>query len=68
MIPSPARPDHMEEPAAEVHGPASVTGPSEVVDRPADNGPASDGPAGDDRVSDGPADDGPAYDGSAGDG
>ena len=63
MIPSPARPHHVEEPAAEVAGPASVTGPSEVVD-----GPADDGPAGDDPASDGQADDGPAYDGSAGDG
>ena len=63
MIPSPARPDHVEEPAAEVGSPASVTGPSEVVD-----GPADDGLAGDDPASDGPADDGPAYDGSAGDG
>ena len=68
MIPSPARPDHVEEPAAEVTGPASVTGPSDVVDGPADDGPASDGPAGDDPASDGPADDGPAYDGLAGDG
>ena len=58
----------MEEPTAEVDGPATVTGPSEVVDGPADEGPASDGPAGDEPASDGPADDGPAYDGSAGDG
>ena len=64
VIPLPARPDHMEEPAAEVAGPASVTGPSEVVDGPADDGPASDGPAGDDPASDGPADDSLAYDGS----
>ena len=63
VIPSLARPDHVEEPAAEVAGPAIVTGPSEVVDGPADDGPASDSPAGND-----PADDGPAYDGSAGDG
>ena len=63
MVPSPTRPEHVEEPAAEVDDPATVTGPSEVVD-----GPADDGPAGDDPVNDGPADDGPAYDGSAGDG
>ena len=63
MIPSPTRPEHVEEPAAEVDDPATVTGPSEVVD-----GPADDGPAGDDPANDGPADDGPAYDGSAGDG
>ena len=68
VIPSLARPDHVEEPAAEVDGPATVTGPSEVVDGPADDGPASDGRAGDDPASEGPADDGPAYDGSAGDG
>ena len=68
MIPSPARPHHVEEPAAEVASPASVTGLSEVVDGPADDGPASDGPAGDNPASDGPGDDGPAYDGSAGDG
>ena len=52
----------MEEPAAEVDDPSTVTGPSEVVD-----GPADDGPAGDDPANDGPADGGPAYDGSAGD-
>ena len=68
VIPSPDQPDHVEEPAAEVDGPATVTGLSEVVDGPADDGPASDGPAGDDLSSDGPADDGPAYDGSSGDG
>ena len=67
VIPSPAWPDHVE-PAAEVEGPATVTGPSEVVDGPADDGLASDGPAGDDPASDGPADDGSAYNGSAGDG
>ena len=63
MTPSLARPDHVEEPAAEVDDPATVMGPSEVVD-----GPAGAGPAGDDLASDGPADDGPADDGSAGDG
>ena len=63
VTPSLARPDHVEEPAAEVDDPATVMGPSEVVD-----GPAGAGPAGDDLASDGPADDGPADDGSAGDG
>ena len=58
MIPSPTRPEHVEESAAEVDNPARVTGPTEAVD-----GPAGDGPA-----SDGPADDDPGYDGSAGDG
>ena len=60
VIPSPARPEHVEESAAEVDDPASLTGQREAVD-----GPASDGPADDDSASDGPADDGPAYDGSA---
>ena len=68
VIPSPTRPEHVEEPTAEVDDPATVTGPSGVVDGPADDCPASDGPAGDDLASDGPADDSPAYDGSAGDG
>ena len=53
MIPSPTRPEHVEESAAEVEDPTTVTGPTEAVDGPAD---------------DGPADDGPVYDGSAGDG
>ena len=65
VIPSSARPDHVEETAAEVEDPATMTGPSEVVDGPADDGPASDGPAGDNPASDGPADDGSAGDGSA---
>ena len=68
VIPSPTRPEHMEESAAEVDNPARVTGPTEAVDGPAGDGPASEGPADDDPASDGPADDGPAYDGSAGDG
>ena len=63
VIPSPARPEQVEESAAEVDDPARVMGPTEAVD-----GPASDGPADDDPASEGPADDGPAYDGSAGDG
>ena len=58
VIPSPTRPEHVEESAAEVDDPARVTGPTEAVD-----GPAGDSPADDD-----PASDGPAYDGSAGDG
>ena len=60
VIPSPAWPEHVEESAAEVDDPASLTAQTEAVD-----GPASDGPADDDSASDGPADDGPAYDGSA---
>ena len=63
MIPSPTRPEHIEESAAEADDPARVTGPTEAVDGPAGDGPASDGPADDD-----PASDGPAYDGAAGDG
>ena len=68
VIPSPAQSVQVEEPAVEVAGPASVMGPSEVVDGPAVDGPASDSPAGDDPASDSPANDGPAFDGSAGDG
>ena len=57
------RPEHVEESAAEVDDPASLTGQTEAV-----HGPAGDGPADDDPASDSPADDGPTDDVSAGDG
>ena len=70
MIPSPTRPEHVEESAlvmgpAEVDEPARVTGQTEAVDGPAGDGPADDDPADDDPATDGPADDGSAGDESA---
>ena len=52
MIPSPTRPDGVDESAgvmgpAEVDDPATVTGQTEAVDGPAGDGPAGDGSAGD---------------------
>ena len=58
VIPSPTRPEHVEESAAEVDDPARVTGPTEALTGPAGDGPADDDPASYD----------PAYGGSAGDG